>query len=253
MERHGYKPVRLEELLKGANPTIDTHYNQCGLMLKEFTNAIQSHVAKAKEEIKSRKDSHMKKMVEAEETMKETEKEIHELGLKEAKMIELVKHERAEILELEGHVASLEKQKANTEEEIARREDDIQEVKKKIISRKGVLSRDKEILYMYAKMTAREAQGLQSALGWIVEGVQQDLLLFRFTRIDPEEPEKEFTIVLDISTRSYRVTSSEPLLAVMPTLVDELNASRQFYDFARKLREAFYAHVEEEKRYRGGQ
>lgn len=99
----------------------------------------------------------------------------------------------------------------------------------------AVLSRDKEILDMYAKMTAREAQGLQSALGWIVEGVQrecrhwrakaafpqprfkeavaysrhsistiEDLLLFRFTRIDPEDPEKEFTIVLDISTRSYR-------------------------------------------------
>lgn len=32
----------------------------------------------------------------------------------------------------------------------------------------------------------------------------EDMLLFRFTHIDPVEPEKEFNIVLDVSSRTYR-------------------------------------------------
>lgn len=45
--------------------------------------------------------------------------------------------ERAEVVELEGHVISLEKQQASTADDFARKEDEIEEMKKKIIVRKG--------------------------------------------------------------------------------------------------------------------
>ena len=112
------------------------------------------------------------------------------------------------------------------------------------------------------------------------------MLLFRFTHVDRTEPEREFSIVLDVSSRTYRgvsrsyagpvfagelsegapkvshektdelgltvlATSSTPLLGTLPTLMEELNETRQFYVFVRQLREAFRVQVEEEKRYKG--
>ncbi|KAG8944797.1 hypothetical protein FRC04_001535 [Tulasnella sp. 424] len=252
---NGYQPFQLTTILQnggggGAGTPLDTRYSECIAVQGTFMMALQNHIAKAKEEIKARKETHTKRQQEDEERKKEMEREIEECAAKEVKMIEQVKRERAEVAELEAHVLSLEKQQANTTENFHRKEEEIEELKKDIFRRKGVLSRDKEVLETHARRTAREAKELQDALGWTIEGVQKDMLLFRFTHIDPAEPEKEFNIVLDVSSRTYRVTSSTPLLGTLPTLLEELNETRQFYAFVRRLREAFRVQAEEERRYK---
>lgn len=47
---------------------------------------------------------------------------------------------------------------------------------------------------------------LQSKLGCVIEGVEKDQILVRFTLIDKTDPEREFTFVLDVSGSSYRGT-----------------------------------------------
>ncbi|KAG8908684.1 kinetochore-associated Ndc80 complex subunit spc25 [Tulasnella sp. 417] len=254
---NGYQPFQLMTILQnggggGSGTPLDTRYSECIAVQGTFMMALQNHITKAKEEIKARKEAHTKRQEEDEERKKEMEREIEECAAKEVKMIEQVKRERAEVAELEAHVLSLEKQQANTTETFHRKEEEIEELKKDIFRRKGVLSRDKEVLETHARRTAREAKELQDALGWTIEGVQKDMLLFRFTHIDPVEPEKEFNIVLDVSSRTYRVTSSTPLLGTLPTLLEELNETRQFYVFVRRLREAFRVQAEDERRYKGG-
>ena len=48
-----------------------------------------------------------------------------------------MKRERAEVAELEAHVSALEKQQATTRENFVRKDDEIEELKKKIITRRG--------------------------------------------------------------------------------------------------------------------
>ncbi|KAG8902648.1 kinetochore-associated Ndc80 complex subunit spc25 [Tulasnella sp. 403] len=223
-ERLGHQPVQLMALLQntpvGATPSLETHYAQCATTQGAFMIALQNYVTKAKEEIKARKELFTKRQQEDEERKKEMEREIEECAVKEVKMIEQVKRERAEVAELEAHVAALEKQQATTRENFVRKDDEIEELKKKIITRRGALSRDREILETHARRAAREAKGLEDALGWSIEGIQ--------------------------------MTSSRPLLGTLPTLIEDLNATRELYVFVRRLREAFQMYVEDERRYKGG-
>ncbi|KAG8923977.1 kinetochore-associated Ndc80 complex subunit spc25 [Tulasnella sp. 418] len=249
-DRLMYQPFQLANVLQSNTPTLETGYDQCAMGQGAFMIALQNYVAKAKDEIKARKDTFNKRIQEDEERKKEIEKEVEECAVKEVKMIEQVQKEKVETAELEADVASLQKQESKIKELCARKDEEIEELKRKIFVTRGALNRDKEVLNSYAKRTAREGRSLQELLGWTIEGVQKDMLLFRFTRIDPSDSEREFSLVLDVSQRDYRVTTSTPLLPTLPTLLAELNESRQFYVFVRRIRGAFVSYVEEEKRVR---
>jgi len=70
-------------------------------------------------------------------------------------------------------------------------------------------------------------------------GVEKDQLLVRFSHIDKYDLDREFTFVLDVSVRSYRVLTSTPLLPTLPIYVEQLNESRDVYAFIKQVRRAF--------------
>lgn len=78
--------------------------------------------------------------------------------------------------------------------------------------------------------------------------VTADLLLMRFTLIDPEDPAREFSICVDVNQQHYSgslavgrseillslalsVPSCSPPLGILPELVDTLNRDRDFFTF----------------------
>jgi kinetochore protein Spc25, fungi type len=90
----------------------------------------------------------------------------------------------------------------------------------------------------------------------VVEGIEKDRLLVRFTHIAKFDLEREFSFVLDVSNRLYKglvidaasfcslthiglVLTTTPLLPNLPILVDQLNESRDVYAFIRQVRSAF--------------
>ena len=95
---------------------------------------------------------------------------------------------------------------------------------------------------------------------WI-EGIGPDQILVRFTHLDPTDPAREFSLVLDVSARAYKgpsvlrvpssrcaradvrwrraVPTTTPFLPTLPILLDELNESRDVYAFIRHIRAAF--------------
>lgn len=82
----------------------------------------------------------------------------------------------------------------------------------------------------------------------------EDVLLMRFTLVDPTEPDREFSMVVDISKDDYTgrshgivsntvrasarcsqtVTKCEPMIPTLPDLLNQLNADRQFYSFIKR-------------------
>jgi hypothetical protein len=51
---------------------------------------------------------------------------------------------------------------------------------------------------------ARTVAHMQQLLGLQVEGLASDVLMFRFTSVDPAAPDREFNFVLDVSTEAYK-------------------------------------------------
>jgi len=92
-----------------------------------------------------------------------------------------------------------------------------------------------------------ELQVFESLMGWSVESVQRDMLLFRFINVDPANPAREFSLVIDVSQKEYKVPTCTPLLPAMPDLVNTLNETGEFYTFVRNVRLAFREYALEER------
>ena len=110
--------------------------------------------------------------------------------------------------------------------------------------------------------TQPEVAACEDRLKCAIEGIDKDKILIRFTHIDPADLTREFSLVVDVSSRAYKGTSSPPqsfpfsahewrltnvgpvptttpFLPNLPILLDELNESRDIYVFIRRVREAF--------------
>ena len=125
---------------------------------------------------------------------------------------------------------------------------------------------------------AREVQDCEESLQCVIGGVGGDSLslcsllerkaenlifllvvdqtLIRFLYIDPQDPDREFHIVLDSSSRLFKgeypehslmnyetdirvVAVCHPPIATLPLLVDRLNSSRDMFTFIRDIRAQF--------------
>ena len=89
----------------------------------------------------------------------------------------------------------------------------------------------------------------------MIEGIAEDQILVRFTHIDPSDLDREFSFVIDVSNKVYKggecltgshaitdtpsVPTSTPFLPTLPILVDELNRTRDLYNFIKQVWEAF--------------
>jgi kinetochore protein Spc25 len=97
---------------------------------------------------------------------------------------------------------------------------------------------------------------MENRLSCVVEGVDKDQILVRMSKIDPSDPEREFTFVLDVSGNSYKgvcslnsdchlplnqpsVLTSTPSLATLPLLVARLRETKDVLVFIKEVREAY--------------
>lgn len=69
-----------------------------------------------------------------------------------------------------------------------------------------LLEKDKErsILNSHASHIPSELRSCEDRLAMTIEGVQQERLLIRFFRLDPTDPERDASFVLDISGQNYK-------------------------------------------------
>jgi hypothetical protein len=49
-----------------------------------------------------------------------------------------------------------------------------------------------------------EVETLEKVLACVIEGLENNQLLIRFTRIDESDLDREFSFILDVSSRSYK-------------------------------------------------
>ena len=124
------------------------------------------------------------------------------------------------------------------------------------------IEKDKErsTLNAHSAYASPELKTCEHRLRCIVEGIEKDQLLVRYSHIDKLDSEREFSFVLDVSSRAYRgawlrcdfidyyadhacgwiiVLTSTPLLPTLPIYIEELNESRDVYAFIKQVRRAF--------------
>lgn len=78
-------------------------------------------------------------------------------------------------------------------------------------------------------------------LGLRMVGERDQSMRFVFTRIDPRQPDREYSFVMGVGGAQYEVTECQPPLSGMPKLVKQLNEDRDFYGFIKRVRQELSA------------
>ena len=107
----------------------------------------------------------------------------------------------------------------------------------------------------HASRTSPELTECEFRLRTVIEGIDKDKILVRFTHIDPSDPQREYSAVIDVSGDAYKgmpvafmldithpmvlVPTTSPFLPNLPILLDELNETRNIYTFIKHVRQAF--------------
>lgn len=82
-----------------------------------------------------------------------------------------------------------------------------------LLSNQGSTEKQKErsTLGTHATHVFPDLDAYERRLACVIEGIEKDQLLVRFTRIDNANPDREFSFVIDISTQFYKSESQAPL------------------------------------------
>lgn len=150
--------------------------------------------------------------------------------------VEALEKERHTMQSLTSSLSQLQTSLAKVREQSSQLESELQAIRAEVTSERAEKERQGRTLGTMRDRDQQELETLQEAIGWRVEGVgrksrsvtesrekqreanlTEDQLLMRFTLIDPADPNREFSILIDISKQEY---SSEPDAASMPSQAD---------------------------------
>jgi kinetochore protein Spc25 len=118
-------------------------------------------------------------------------------------------------------------------------------------------NKERSTLNSHAAHLSPELRSCEHRLACTIEGVQADRLLIRFFGLDPTDPERDASFVLDMSSQNYKgtrlllrhlglinfcpliVITASPHLPSMAILVNALNETRDIFAFMRNVRTAY--------------
>ncbi|GFZ49559.1 Probable kinetochore protein SPC25 [Saitozyma sp. JCM 24511] len=242
------RPISLHAVLDasssaGTVPTIDLEWEPFHAHVEAFLNAIDQYTMDAKTEIARRASEHVDMVRDMKAEKEEVERRITLEREREAVMLATLEQERHTVGDLSSSLARLQQTLSKTKEQSAAVEAELNAVRKEVKAERGEKERQGKVLEQQRGRDAIELQILQEVLGLRIEGVKADELLMRFTLLDPSDPEREFSMIIDVSKHEYTVPNCSPPLSALPELLRQLNADRDLYSFIKRVRKAFRALV----------
>ncbi|KAF8308629.1 hypothetical protein DL93DRAFT_2170966 [Clavulina sp. PMI_390] len=112
---------------------------------------------------------------------------------------------------------------------------------------KTKLYAEQKVLDTHWQLVPLHLEAYKRLLAISIDRIEDDVMQFRFTHIDPSNHAREFSFILDISQGAYRVPSSYPLLPSMAHFIERLNREGDFPAFVKRVRMAFVEYVRDER------
>ncbi|CAE6506789.1 unnamed protein product [Rhizoctonia solani] len=231
--------TNLRKLLAQPNPVVPLYFDSTVEKMTEFKNALNVYVASGQAEINRRQDKLRGAVRKEQDKVARMNAEIEQFRVNEMNLMKTLKKEQEEKAEAEAKLAEVNAILKDVEETRAAVDAELEDLRSRTDKLKLEKSQDMAKLEYQVGLNEPEARALGDLLKWSVESVQRDVLRIIFTHIDESDWAREFSFVVDLSERTYKVTTSVPLLPQMSGLVEWLNETREFYWFVKKVRMAF--------------
>lgn len=210
----------LGAILAQQIPHIDLRIQAYDASTRNFLKAVSNYSNRAVAEITKRKEKHAIESKKLADKSAAVESETNQCKLKEIELVAQLQREREEKSEAEQSVAAYKRQLASLREKCASIDVEIDQYRAVTANiRRGVYSsclyasladysaeknKERSTLNAHASSASPELKSCEHRLRCVVEGIEKDQLLVRFSHIDKYDLDREFTFVLDVSVRSYR-------------------------------------------------
>ncbi|KIM81701.1 hypothetical protein PILCRDRAFT_821044 [Piloderma croceum F 1598] len=231
--------IDLASILAQSNPTIDLRLQAYEASTRNFLKAVSNYGNRGIAEITKRKERQALERKKLAEKMAAVESETNQCKVKEIELVAALEREQEEKRDAEQSVATYRRQLASLREKVASIDVEIEQYRAVTANLRREKNKERSTLNAHAAYASPELKTCEQRLRCVVEGIEKDQLLVRFSHVDKSAFQREFSFVLDVSARAYRVLTSTPLLPTLPIYVEELNESRDVYAFIKKVRRAF--------------
>ncbi|KAI0960816.1 hypothetical protein AcW1_000081 [Taiwanofungus camphoratus] len=231
--------VDLYAILASQNPQIDLRLEAYEVSTRNFLKAVSNYTQRALSEISIRKNAHVSEKKRISEKLQYIETETNHCKVKEIELISVLEREQEEKKEAETSVTAFKRQLASIKEKCASLDVEIEQHRIVAANLRRERNREQSLLGSHASRVAPEVSDCETRLQCFIEGIDKDKILVRFMQLDAADPNREFSLVIDVSSRSYKVPTTTPFLPTLPILLDELNDTRDVYTFIKRIRQAF--------------
>ncbi|WWD19063.1 hypothetical protein CI109_103521 [Kwoniella shandongensis] len=240
------RPISLHAILdastsKSATPSLDLQWEPFQKHVEAFLNAIDAYTLAAKTEIAARATDHVAAVRDLRAETEEMERRIQHEREREGDMLATLESERHTLADLTSSLSHLQSNLAKTKEQSSALESELQTLRKEVKTERTEKERQGKVLDEMKGRDGWELKELEETMGWKVEGIKEDVLLMRFTLIDPSDPAREFCVLVDVSKHEYSAPNCDPPLPTLPELVRQLNSDRDLFAFIKRVRKAFRA------------
>lgn len=146
---------------------------------------------------------------------------------------------RASVQELHAQRATLSQRTVSLQSEVA-------EVRAQMEARSRHKQQLMERLREQVERNAPELAQLQHLTGCVIQpSLREGLIDIRFSLLSEDDPDRAYTVSLDVSKSEYAVAKCDPILpgATIRTLVRQVNASGDVYAFIKQVRRAMIERI----------
>ncbi|KAI0027530.1 hypothetical protein K488DRAFT_61271 [Vararia minispora EC-137] len=234
--KHGTRPPKIDlaTLLAQHNPTVDLKLDAYHQKTSEFLKAVSDYSARATSEISQRRQAHDAEKKKIEENAQAIEQETSQCKLAELELLATIEREKEETKEAEGLLQALRREHSSVQDASTSVEAEIEQYEALVESLQRERAMERASLEEQTRIADAELSEIEFTLGLVMEGVGTDQILIRFQHLP-----RDCSLVLDVSSWTYRVLTMSPGLPNLPVLLDELNETRDLYLFIKKVRQEF--------------
>jgi len=146
---------------------------------------------------------------------------------------------RASVQELHAQRATLSQRTVSIQSEVA-------EVRAQLEARSRHKQQLMERLREQVERNAPELAQLQNLTGCLIQpSIQDGLIDIQFSLLSERDPDRAYTVSLDVSKSEYAIATCDPILpgATIRTLVRQLNCSGDVYSFIKQVRRAMIERI----------
>ncbi|KAF5314111.1 hypothetical protein D9611_006925 [Ephemerocybe angulata] len=229
----------LATILKQPNPHIDLRTNTYETSTRNFLKALTTWKNRSINTISERRKSQVAEKKRLTEKIQQVETETNQCKLREIDLVAELEKEKEERQEMELSVAAFKRQLASLRDKCSSIDSEIEQYRVITENLRREKNKERSILRKNASRVNPDLKFCEENLGFSMEGIENDQLFVRFWRLDPTDPERDASLVLDVSSTSYRVLTSSPLLPSLPILLTSLNETGDIYLFVKQAREKY--------------